>query len=59
MKSRELKNTTSDPLKCTVHILFNTTASTTQMIKHQMICIMILMYSEMERTVNKVPVVNF
>jgi len=58
MKSREL-NTTSDPLECTVHILFNTAASTTQMIKHQMIRKMILMYSEMERTVDKAPVVNF
>jgi len=58
MTSREL-NTTSDPLERTVYILLNTAVSTTQTIKHQMICNMILMYSEMERTVDAVPVVNF
>jgi len=58
MKSMEL-NTTSDPLECTVHILFNTAVSSTQMIQHHIICNMILMYSEMERRVDKVPVVNF
>jgi hypothetical protein len=58
MKSM-LLNTTCDPSECTVHILFNTAVPTTQMIKHHTICNMILMYNEMERTADKVPVVNF
>lgn len=58
MKSM-LLNTTCDPLECRVHTLFNTAVSTTQMIKHHMICNMILMYNEMDTTADKVPVVNF